>query len=170
MEKLTVYPAWKARVEEILELYEIGELIPHQFFYDLFECHPNQEGISVEAYKKRQIEFLQHFTGFRDHLLLDHKIDLVNVRTEGYRMVPPSEQAELAERQLHQHLSKMLDKAQRRVSFTRFEELDDHQKHRHREVAVRLKSLSMMASDKRKEIPSLREHYELSNIHAIANQ
>jgi len=157
MGELTIYPMWKAKVSEILEVYEIGELVPHQYFYDLFDVYPNEPGITVDAYKSRQIDFMQNLIGFRDCLLIDHKIALVNVRTEGYRMVPPSEQAELAERQLHQHLTKMLDKTIRRVSYTRMEELEDHQKQRHRDVAVRLKRLSLMASQERKQIPKLRE-------------
>lgn len=54
---------------------------------------------------------LSHMDAFRDHLLKDHKMCLDSVRGEGYRIVPPRDQAGLAMARLQKSVSSEIRKA-----------------------------------------------------------
>jgi len=82
---------------------------------------------------------------------------LQNVHAQGYRLVPPAEQAEIAEREVHVQIVKVLKKAEERVVNTDLAALNQDEKRRHMDASVRLINLANMAKNERKLVPHYRE-------------
>ena len=159
MEQKTLkkFPEWKEGIPQILETYAIGEVIPLEELYLLFDSDPTEPDISVDTYQKRRMRFMGDLDRLKNILLLEYKRDLQNIRGQGYRIVPPSEQAEVAEREAHDGIIRLLVKADLRVSNTELALLNADEKRRHMDVQVRLTNLSQMAKTERMKVPHLRD-------------
>lgn len=93
-----LYPAWKEGLKRFREAgFAAGDTIEHAWFFEAFGLQmPAPETPCKEAEKTR-LQFLSAFETMRQVLLEEHQVALANVRSRGYRVVPPSEQTKWAE-------------------------------------------------------------------------
>lgn len=154
---LPEFPAWKAQIPDLLKRYQLGELIPSEYFFELFDNNPKEAGINAVEYQKRQLQMMTDMDRLKKIMLVQYKRDLQNVRAQGYRLVPPAEQAEIAEREVHVQIVKVLKNAEERVVNTDLAALNQDEKRRHMDASVRLINLANMAKNERKLVPHYRE-------------
>ena len=95
---------------------------------------------------------------FKEMLLTDHKILLVNKRGVGYTYVEPELQASVSEHHMHAELKKAWDRGATRLQNTDIQALDDEQRKQHSDAMARTAMLGSMMKKKRR---SLRRNVEL---------
>ena len=89
---------------------------------------------------------------FRDWLLVERKIALQNVRGEGYRIVPPSEQAQVAAEEAMRLVRKGLEKGDRLMTHARFDQMEADEKRRHTDAHIRLSGIGEMMTRQKKDM------------------
>jgi hypothetical protein len=152
---VTTFPSWKTEIDELLEKYKTGDIVPKEELYSLFDCNPEEAGISVPVYQKRNLRFMEELNRLRTILLVEHKQDFQNVRGRGYLLVPPSEQALRAEADLHKVLLKEMRRCSGRVQNTDITQLNHEERRRHTDAAARIATIEMMMRNERKNLPTL---------------
>lgn len=90
--------AWYKFMDEILDRFAIGETIPHEYLKLSFgfrrikySDYDEQEDF-LSAVEKQQFSYMTLTKRLQEAMLEEEKYLLVNVKGEGYRILPPSEQ------------------------------------------------------------------------------
>lgn len=99
-----------------------------------------------------QFLLLNRMDAFRDFLLLEHKIVLQNVRGEGYRVVHPREQAELAATEMLKYIRKGLEVGDKIIANVKTEALTDAELRRHTDTQVRLGGIGALLKRPRRDL------------------
>jgi len=100
--------------------------------------------------REDQFELPNRMDTFRTVMLKEHSIALENVRGEGYRIVPPGEQAEYASRLMMTYIDKGLRKGNENLKYIRRERLTRAEARRHTDCEVHVAALSgIMEKEKR---------------------
>lgn len=102
-----------------------------------------------------QFIILDRVEQFKEALLTKHQIYIVSVRGQGYRIVPPSDQAFIAVDNAMRGVRREFNKCQEVMKNTRFAELDTDQAKRHTDAQVKVSALTGMISKSRREVFSL---------------
>lgn len=118
-----------------------GDIISHDWLSWALEL-PQPE--TVADFRRCQFVALSRIDDFRDRLLVTNKIALRNVRSEGYRVVPASEQAKYAVEVAAAHIEKGLSKGRRILEHTRMSRLSYGEKRAHNDTAAKMDSLRRM--------------------------
>jgi hypothetical protein len=105
--------------------------------------------------REEQFELLERMDAFRTALLREHCIALQNVRGEGYRIVPPGEQAEYAARLAESYFRKGARKGGELLKNIRRDQLTHAEARRHTDCEVKMAALSGMVSKGARDIFSL---------------
>jgi hypothetical protein len=105
--------------------------------------------------REEQFELLERMDAFRTALLREHCIALQNVRGEGYRIVPPGEQAEYAARRAESYVRKGARKGGELLKNIRRDQLTHAEARRHTDCEVKMAALSGMVSKGARDIFSL---------------
>ena len=92
---------------------------------------------------------------FKRALLIDHRIALENVRGEGYRVVPPSDQARFAVVTAMNGIRREISKSGMVLKHTRTELLNDDERRRHLDAETKMKALSSMAGREKRDVLKL---------------
>jgi hypothetical protein len=103
-----------------------GRLLRHDELQTLFGMVPladtKEHGTALQ-YTADELRYMAEIGALKRHLLNDHLLCLDSVFGQGYRVVPPAEQSQLAERRLKDDLRKAFDNADLRVNHIRLHEL-----------------------------------------------
>lgn len=102
-----------------------------------------------------QFVILDRVEQFKEALLTKHKIYVVSVRGQGYRIVPPSDQAFIAVDNAMRGVRREFNKCQEVMKNTRFAELDTDQAKRHTDAQVKVSALTGMVGKARRDVFSL---------------
>lgn len=102
-----------------------------------------------------QFVILDRVEQFKEALLTKHQIYIVSVRGQGYRIVPPSDQAFIAVDNAMRGVRREFNKCQEVMKNTRFAELDTDQAKRHTDVQVKVSALTGMVGKAKREVFSL---------------
>lgn len=81
--------------KEASELFKYGDIIPHAWILSAFRLEAPEQG-TREQFAKFQFELLGYTEGLKDILLAEHKMYLKSVRGEGYMVIKPAEQTDVA--------------------------------------------------------------------------
>lgn len=102
-----------------------------------------------------QFVILDRVEQFKAALLTQHQIFVVSVRGQGYRIVPPSDQAFIAVDTAMRGVRREFSKCQEVMKNTRFAELDADQAKRHTDAQVKVSALTGMVGKAKREVFSL---------------
>ena len=92
--KTIKYPAWKEALDKFAFTY--GDMIPHAWFYQVFDIPAPTSTTMWAVSKKSQLEFMGAFKRLEDALLEKRQMALRNVRSVGWEVVYPHEQTDWA--------------------------------------------------------------------------
>lgn len=101
---------YEQAARDAVKLFSYGDVIPKSWLMDKFNLKMPEVGTKA-IFDSVAFEFLQNVDRFKDILLFEHKMLLVAVRGEGYRIVKPEQQSEVAMRRLRDQVARELRKA-----------------------------------------------------------
>jgi hypothetical protein len=150
--ELHKHPPWR----HALELFHAagfapGDVVPHDWFREAFALAEPEASTSMtwqkfqELHQKLDLQFVANFEALRSELLTEHQLDLVNVRGQGYRIMPASEQVERALEDLQEYLRKVFRKAGARVVHVRFGELSHEKRQEAIEAQAKVSAVKKLA-------------------------
>ena len=128
MSEVKLYPAWRQAVQDFLQEFAYGDVVPHAWLAERFNIPTPDEQMSVAAFQARQFEWLAAVESFKQVLLSDHLVLLQSVRGEGYRWVHPAEQTAAATREFEKEAGKAFRTVGQRLRHVRMGELTDDQR------------------------------------------
>jgi hypothetical protein len=127
-------PEWIILVERVVNEFEIGQLIPHEWLRQMFQInelnmseYPDSKAF-IMAVQQQQFEFLSIFESLRRDILRNHSFLLVNIRGQGYRIIHPKDQTQYAYDQLVKDVAKSFKEAGDIMSHVRGNLIDETQK------------------------------------------
>ena len=144
-------PTWLARAISAFDkdARKDGDLLTHEWIKWALDI---PAPVNMEQATEQQWLLLTRLDAFRDYLLVDRKIALQNVRGEGYRIVPPSEQAQVAAEQAMKLVKKGLDHGDKLMTHTRTNELSTDEQKRHTDAHLRLCGIKDMVRRQKKDV------------------
>ncbi len=122
-----------------------GDLLSHDWILFALDLRPPET-------REEQFELLERMDAFRTALLREHCIALQNVRGEGYRIIPPGEQAEYAARLAESYFKKGAQKGSDHLRYTRRDQLTHTEARRHTDCEVKMAALSGMVNKGARDI------------------
>lgn len=125
-----------------------GDLLSHDWILYALDMRTPQT-------KEDQFELLGRMDAFRTALLKEHCIALQNVRGEGYRVVPPGEQAEYAVRLAETHFRKGARQSSEVLKNTRRDLLTHTEARRHTDCEVKMAALCGMINKGARDVFAL---------------
>lgn len=129
--------------------FQDGDLVSHEWLKYALDL---PEPTSLDDAKRCQFLALSRVEDFKERLLSERKIALQNVRGEGYRVVPPREQAALAAETVGHYLNKGLSQGRRLVSNTRVSVLTAGERRQHDDTAAKMDNFRQMVKRERKSL------------------
>ena len=147
-------PAWLSHAVEQFEQtnHSDGDMLSHDWLKFALQI---REPKTLDEAKEMQFVMLSRMDAFRDHLLNARKVALQNVRGQGYRIVPPHEQARFAADHAMRHVHKGLKQGKNIMRNTRIDALTDEERQRHTDAEVKLCGLSQMMRHQRRDVFAL---------------
>lgn len=144
-------PAWLTRAVAMFDKdgRKDGDILSHEWIKWALDI---PAPANLEQATEQQWMLLTRLDAFRDYLLVDRKIALQNVRGEGYRIVPPSEQAQVAAEQAMKMVKKGLDAGDKLMTHTRTNELSTDEQKRHTDAHLRLCGIKDMVRRQKKDV------------------
>jgi hypothetical protein len=95
--QLPEIPPWKRLLTAFrAHGWKDNEIVPHEWLYEHMEVDIPDDDTPFKEAKAAGFKFWGHFNYFRGMLLEEDQIDLENVRSQGWRIIPPGEQARTA--------------------------------------------------------------------------
>lgn len=136
----------------IADGFSDGDLISHDWLAWALEL-PTPK--TVEQAREAQFVALSRIEDFKQSLLEEHCIYIVSVRGQGYRIVPPRDQARLAAARALQATRREVEACQKVMSKTRTTLLSTDELRRHTDAQVRVAALSGMLEKRGRNIFAL---------------
>src|SRR3546814_20027883 len=94
MNEVALLPSWKQAVQDFLQEYRYGDLVPLDWLEQRFGMPGLAESqrLTADQFRERQFTWLGNLEAFKAELLKEHQVLLESVRGKGYRWIPPHEQ------------------------------------------------------------------------------
>lgn len=148
---MSTKPTWLQQAIELFtqEGFKDGDIISLMWLHHALDLKEPRTLAEVEECSWVKLTRLK---AFQDWLLEDKQIALENIRGEGYRIVPPREQAEVAARKAMKGVKKSLTECSRTITHTRMSLLTPDEKRRHTDAHIRLIGVGEIMSRQRKDI------------------
>jgi hypothetical protein len=127
-----------------------GDLVSHEWLKWALDL-PEPQGTAEEA-RQAQITRMNRTQDFMQRLLESRQIALESVTGQGYRIVPPNEQAGYAAEVASRHIDKGLRKGRNILSNTRVTQLTAEERRRHDDAAAKMDSFRQMVKRERKSL------------------
>jgi hypothetical protein len=108
--EVTLYPQWRQAAQDAAELFTYGDVLTKEWLIEHFGLHEPVRGTAVD-FQKFQFDLLDSMEGFKETLLVEHKMALENVRGRGYRVLQPNEQTGYTMRQFKMAVAREVRKA-----------------------------------------------------------
>lgn len=144
-------PEWLARAIRLLDEDKRGDgdTLSHDWLKFALSI---PEAKSLAEVDDVQWILLTRLDAFRDWLLVERKVALQNVRGQGYRIVPPSEQAQYAAEEAMKLVRKGLQKGDKMMTHCRVQELNNEEKKRHTDAHLRIIGVGEMMKREKRDI------------------
>lgn len=110
MQALSRDPIWVEAAIQASREFDYGDVIPHDWLLDSLNIEQLDSG-TADQFRKHSFDLLQKVEGFKRVMLEEHQMYLTNVRGEGYRIVNPPQQTEIAMKSLQRDLQKSIKTA-----------------------------------------------------------
>lgn len=125
--------------------YKDGDLISHDWLAWALD-------LPTTADREAQFVIMDRVEQFKAALLVGHSVYIVSARGEGYRIVPPSDQAFVATTQAMREVRRQFRKCQRVLEHTRMSELTADESRRHLDAQVKVAALTGMLDREKREV------------------
>jgi hypothetical protein len=129
-----------------------GDLLSHDWLAYALQLEKPRH---LDEVQEKQWQAMTRVDALRDYLLVERQVALQNVRGQGYRIVPPSEQARYAAEQAMAQVAKGLQKGSRILTHTRIAELSDEQRRQHTDTEVKLSGIGQMIKRQKRDVFAL---------------
>ena len=136
-------PEWMDAAEWIANNSDYGDLVTHDWLWEKFQITKPKYG-KQEDFDKADFEYMRCIAGLCQYLLEEHKLAIQNVRGQGYRVVPPKEQIDVARRQAKTELHKSVRRYAQHLEHIRYDELEQHQQQQRDDEAAKLSQMRQM--------------------------
>jgi hypothetical protein len=133
-----------------------GDMLTHEWIKWALEV---REPKTLSDASEIQWVLLSRVEAFKDYLLVERQIALANVRGEGYRILPPCEQARYAAEQALKSIKRGFDQGSKLLTHARLAEMDYEARKRHTDTEVRLAGIKQIVQ---------REKRVLMNTHKLS--
>lgn len=146
-EDLVLSPRWRQAVIDFFAAgFKPGDVISHDWLEEHFGLDPIEDGqaLTIQAHRERQFKWLQAMEAFKTELLERYRVCLVSVFGEGYRVVPPGQQTELATEKFEAEAKRAYRKAAMRLKYVKVEELTEAQRRENVDAIARLSMIQGM--------------------------
>lgn len=131
------------------EAFKDGDLISHEWLDWALDM---PVPATVAEYDKVRWEERQRLRAFFQYLMEERRIIAANVWGEGYRIVPPDDQAAFAIDKLNKEVNKSLSKAQQILTHARLEEMSHDNARRHTDSQNRVAGLQLLMNKQQKRL------------------
>jgi hypothetical protein len=108
--KVTLFPQWRQAAEDAAQAFGYGDVIPKEWLIYHFGLEQPKRGTAWD-FQKFQFDLLEAMEGFRETMLVEHKMAMENVRGRGYRILQPNEQTAYSMRQFKIAVAREVRKA-----------------------------------------------------------
>ena len=149
-------PEWIILVERVVNQFDIGQLIPHEWLRQMFQIveldmseFPDTKTFII-AVQDQQFDFLSIFENLRKDVLKNHNYLLVNVRGQGYRIIHPKDQTQYAYDQLIKDIGKSFKEANDIMTHVRNNIVDETQKSHDRQLFSKMGTFKQLFQGFRK--------------------
>ena len=126
-----------------------GDVCSHDWLHWALEIPPITR---VEDSREIQFVLLQRMDAFREYMLIERKICFQNVRGQGYRVVPPGEQAQGAAEEALRLIRRGLEKGEKILTHARINQMTTEEAARHTDTQVKIGGLNRMISRQRRDV------------------
>jgi len=110
MQVLPLDPIWVEAASKASQTFAYGDVIPHDWLLDSLAIRPLDFG-TADQFKNHSFDMLQKIEGFKKVMLESHQMFLTSVRGEGYKIINPPQQTEVAMKSLQKDLQKSIKSA-----------------------------------------------------------
>lgn len=122
-----------------------GDLLSHEWILYALDLRAPQS-------REEQFLLLERMDSFRNALLKEHCIALENVRGQGYRVVPPWEQAEFSVKTMIYYIDKGIKKGSDLLKYTRKDRLSHIESKRHTDCEIRVAGLKRIMTKNKRDL------------------
>ena len=146
-ENLVRFPMWRQAVQDLMQEFQYGDLISHEWLEARFGMPSIAEShrLTAEQFRERQFEWLANVEAFKSELLKEHQVCLQSVRGKGYRWVPPHEQTEVATQEFERDARRVFRSTGQKLRNLRLSELTDDQRKVNMDALAKFSALKGMA-------------------------
>lgn len=142
---LEVYPAWRQAVQDfVVDGFKGGDTVDFDWLYQHFHIQRPLPQTPLEQAQRAELQFLAAFDAFKECLLTDYQIALASVRGVGYKIVPPREQTEWAEKDGYSEIRKVYRKLGNRLSNVALDQLTVDERRKNADALARHAMLRAM--------------------------
>lgn len=134
------------------ESFAYGDVVSHLWLEVYLEI-PKPETLS-DAQRTRFL-MLSRVEDFKRLLLEEHKLALESVRGEGYRIVPPKDQAAFAVTEAARLIQKGIDRGLVLLQHARLGEMNDDARKRHIDAHIKMSGLQSLTQRERRDVFAL---------------
>ncbi len=143
MSEVITSPDWMTPAEWTASNAAYGDLLTHEWLQGQF-CLEKPETGTQEDFDRFGFDYMQAVSSMSQYLLEEHQLALQNVRGKGYRVVPPSEQIDVAKRQARSDLHRAVRRYSQHIQHIRYDELSRDQQKQRDDEAAKLSQLRQM--------------------------
>lgn len=141
---IKLLPTWRQALADIETMgLEPGQVISKDWLEEAFGIQPPQ---TVEQVERNRLQFMRCMTAFRNALLEKHQYMLRALPGQGYEVISPDRQTEVAMRDRGQEIKRALQSLVLELTHIRAEELTDEQRRENTDALAKVGALAGMAS------------------------
>lgn len=113
---LRLDPVWRQAALEASQSFAYGDTITHDWLFEHLEVNRAADKMTLGEFKALSFDLLRKVDSFRDEMLEEHQMYLVNIRGHGYKIVEPPMQTAEAMSKMNREIRKALSRAMSALS------------------------------------------------------
>lgn len=130
--------------------FKYGDVVPKDWLWESFGLRRPEDDDSYADAKEANLQYLEIMNDFAAQLLTNDKIFLRNRWGEGYELVQPAEQADVAVQDFADGFGKLMHRAKRVVMHVNEAGLSDEERSRRSDALARLVDLENLSKGRLK--------------------
>lgn len=146
--KITFDKIYITAAKEAVEQFDYGDVIPKRWLLNQFALEEPKTGTRKD-FEDFAFEYLQNIEGFREEMLVNYQMYLVNIRGKGYMIAHPNQQTDLAMTRLKERVSSELIKARDTLTYVNANLLTDEEVKKRDEAQGKIAAIAAFHQVKR---------------------
>lgn len=146
-----LHPPWKRALELFKEAkFTYGDFLPHDWFYTAFGLPVPLPVMTSAQADRLKLQWLTNFKPFRDALLEQRMMDLINVYGDGYEIAHPRDQSKRAYQDAMHETRKALRNAAQRIAHVNVSLLSAAERREQADLAAKTAQMALMLRGSRR--------------------